>query len=258
MSIAAIAGIHMEGPYLSPDDGARGAHPREHVQLGEPRRLRAPAGRRRRPDRARHARARSCRARFRSSSTSSRRASASRSGIPRRRRNRSPMPRRQARRWPRIWATAARRCCRVIPTSSGSCWPPTRSGQPHRRWPPPAAVDGEGDGPGEGSGPDDPRHRRDRRRRKRARDRYTIGGVECELGDGRSRVAAGHAVSRGIDPDAGSRHRQHRAVHRPADRDRDSDGVDDSRELSRHDDCRTRSTADWDRGKAGELQIRAA
>jgi N-acetylglucosamine-6-phosphate deacetylase len=29
---AAIAGIHMEGPYLSPDDGARGAHPREHVR----------------------------------------------------------------------------------------------------------------------------------------------------------------------------------------------------------------------------------
>jgi N-acetylglucosamine-6-phosphate deacetylase len=27
----AIAGIHMEGPYLSPQDGARGAHPREHV-----------------------------------------------------------------------------------------------------------------------------------------------------------------------------------------------------------------------------------
>jgi N-acetylglucosamine-6-phosphate deacetylase len=27
----AIAGIHMEGPYLSPEDGARGAHPREHV-----------------------------------------------------------------------------------------------------------------------------------------------------------------------------------------------------------------------------------
>jgi N-acetylglucosamine-6-phosphate deacetylase len=31
MTDAAIAGIHMEGPYLSPDDGARGAHPREHV-----------------------------------------------------------------------------------------------------------------------------------------------------------------------------------------------------------------------------------
>ncbi len=28
----AIAGIHMEGPYLSPEDGARGAHPREHVR----------------------------------------------------------------------------------------------------------------------------------------------------------------------------------------------------------------------------------
>jgi N-acetylglucosamine-6-phosphate deacetylase len=31
MSNAAIAGIHMEGPYLSPEDGARGAHPRAHV-----------------------------------------------------------------------------------------------------------------------------------------------------------------------------------------------------------------------------------
>ena len=28
---AAIAGLHMEGPYLSPLDGARGAHPREHI-----------------------------------------------------------------------------------------------------------------------------------------------------------------------------------------------------------------------------------
>jgi len=27
----AIAGIHLEGPYLSPEDGARGAHPLEHV-----------------------------------------------------------------------------------------------------------------------------------------------------------------------------------------------------------------------------------
>jgi N-acetylglucosamine-6-phosphate deacetylase len=27
----AIAGIHMEGPYLSPEDGPRGAHPRAHV-----------------------------------------------------------------------------------------------------------------------------------------------------------------------------------------------------------------------------------
>jgi len=27
----AVAGIHMEGPYISPQDGARGAHPRAHV-----------------------------------------------------------------------------------------------------------------------------------------------------------------------------------------------------------------------------------
>jgi N-acetylglucosamine-6-phosphate deacetylase len=27
----AIAGIHMEGPYLAPEDGARGAHPRAHL-----------------------------------------------------------------------------------------------------------------------------------------------------------------------------------------------------------------------------------
>jgi N-acetylglucosamine-6-phosphate deacetylase len=31
MTDAAIAGIHMEGPYLSPEEGARGAHPREHL-----------------------------------------------------------------------------------------------------------------------------------------------------------------------------------------------------------------------------------
>jgi N-acetylglucosamine-6-phosphate deacetylase len=31
VSHAAVAGIHMEGPYVSPVDGARGAHPREHV-----------------------------------------------------------------------------------------------------------------------------------------------------------------------------------------------------------------------------------
>src|SRR5688500_9008717 len=27
-----IAGLHMEGPYISPLDGPRGAHPREHVR----------------------------------------------------------------------------------------------------------------------------------------------------------------------------------------------------------------------------------
>jgi N-acetylglucosamine-6-phosphate deacetylase len=30
-AFAAIAGLHMEGPYVSPEDGARGAHPAAHV-----------------------------------------------------------------------------------------------------------------------------------------------------------------------------------------------------------------------------------
>lgn len=32
LASAAVAGIHMEGPYLSPEDGPRGAHPREHLE----------------------------------------------------------------------------------------------------------------------------------------------------------------------------------------------------------------------------------
>jgi N-acetylglucosamine-6-phosphate deacetylase len=32
MTDPAIAGLHMEGPYISPDDGARGAHPRADVR----------------------------------------------------------------------------------------------------------------------------------------------------------------------------------------------------------------------------------
>jgi len=31
--LGSIAGIHMEGPYISPEDGYRGAHPKEHVRL---------------------------------------------------------------------------------------------------------------------------------------------------------------------------------------------------------------------------------
>lgn len=29
----AVIGVHVEGPYISPEDGPRGAHPREHVRL---------------------------------------------------------------------------------------------------------------------------------------------------------------------------------------------------------------------------------
>src|SRR5688572_31184976 len=32
MTDAAIAGIHIEGPYISSEDGPRGAHPREHAR----------------------------------------------------------------------------------------------------------------------------------------------------------------------------------------------------------------------------------
>jgi N-acetylglucosamine-6-phosphate deacetylase len=35
MPDAAIAGLHMEGPYLSPEDGPRGAHPREHLRAAD-------------------------------------------------------------------------------------------------------------------------------------------------------------------------------------------------------------------------------
>ena len=34
MTDEAIAGLHMEGPYISSHDGPRGAHPREHVRTG--------------------------------------------------------------------------------------------------------------------------------------------------------------------------------------------------------------------------------
>ena len=61
MTDAAIAGIHMEGPYISPDDGPRGRASARAREAGERRRLRSPAGRGRRPHRARHAGARSAR-----------------------------------------------------------------------------------------------------------------------------------------------------------------------------------------------------
>lgn len=32
----AVAGVHLEGPFLSAEDGARGAHPREHVRPPDP------------------------------------------------------------------------------------------------------------------------------------------------------------------------------------------------------------------------------
>ena len=34
-----ILGIHLEGPFISPEDGARGAHPKAHVRVPDPERL---------------------------------------------------------------------------------------------------------------------------------------------------------------------------------------------------------------------------
>jgi N-acetylglucosamine-6-phosphate deacetylase len=34
-TVPAVAGIHMEGPYISPEDGFRGAHAREHVRAAD-------------------------------------------------------------------------------------------------------------------------------------------------------------------------------------------------------------------------------
>ena len=127
MSDAAIAGIHMEGPYISPEDGPRGAHPRAHVTRGERRRFRAPAGRGRRPDRPRHAGAGGARrAGAHRAPGRDRRARRDRAyrgdAAADRRRDRGGRDAGDASR-----ATAARRCCRGIRTSSGSCWRPTRS-----------------------------------------------------------------------------------------------------------------------------------
>ena len=123
---AAIAGIHMEGPYLSPADGARGAHPLAHV---------VPAtvdDFRRRQDAAvgrivlvtlapevsgalaliEHLVATDVRVAIGHTARDAASSCATRS--------------RPARRWRRIWATDVRRCCRAIRTSSGNCWPRTR------------------------------------------------------------------------------------------------------------------------------------
>ena len=115
----AIAGIHMEGPYLSPEDGARGAHPRDARAAGERSTTSAAA---RTPQAGASCSSRSrpkCRARLRSSSTWSRPASASRSATRRRRRSRSPTRSRPARRSPRIWATAA---AQMLPRHPNVIW----------------------------------------------------------------------------------------------------------------------------------------
>ena len=121
----AILGLHLEGPYISPEEGAQGrASPRRHGPCLD-RRLQTAAGRRRwtrapGDDCAGSAgRARTDRA-------------PARHGHPRRDRPHRRYARADpdagsapAPRSPRISGTAARRCCRAIRTSSGNNWPPT-------------------------------------------------------------------------------------------------------------------------------------
>ena len=101
--------------------------------------------------------------------------------------------------------------------------------QPDRRWPPPAAGDGQGDGARQGSAADDPRDRRDRRGRQSARTLYDRRRRSCVLGeDGRVSLP-------GTPYLAGSSLTLDRAIANTvrftglADRRGDSDGLDDPR-----------------------------
>ena len=196
---AAIAGIHMEGPYLSPADGPRGAHPREHV--GRPsvddfrRRQEAADGRiglvTLAPEAARRARA----------DRASRRGGCPRRDRPyggdagtdrrrdRRRRDAGDAPRQRLRRHP----AAASEC------DLGAARRRRRAREPDRRRPPPAAGDGQGHDPGQGrrsgrsSSPMRSPRRAVRARRLYDRRRWTVSSAR------RPRLAARHAVSGGLE-----------------------------------------------------------
>ncbi len=119
----AIEAIHVEGPFISPQDGPRGAHPREHVRppdLDEYRRWQeaseglvrmvtlSPEWPRARLHRGDHARA-----------------WWRRSGTWMRRPRRSTPPSAPARGCPRTSAMGRTPPCPAIPTISGSSWPKT-------------------------------------------------------------------------------------------------------------------------------------
>ncbi len=86
--------------------------------------------------------------------------------------------------------------------------------------------------------------------------RYTIGGVPAELGDDGRVSLPGTPYLAGSSLTMDRAIAQHRALHRPADRSGDADGVDDSRGVSRHLDAAGTVTADWDRDAACELTRR--
>ena len=203
--IPRLPGIHMEGPV--PLAGGRRRAARIRARTSTPASVddfKPPPGRRRRPDRARHARAGSAGRDCRSSSISSRPACASPSAT---------RPRRPSRSRDAVAAGATlathlgNGCAQMLPRHPNVIWEllaaDARVRQPDRGRPPPAAGDGQIDDPREGPEPDDSRHRRDRRRRHARPGRYTIGGVDVRA---RRRTAAsslpGHAVPRRLEPDA--------------------------------------------------------
>ena len=230
----AVAGIHMEGPYLSPEDGpARRASARPHRPA--PASRISVGARMPRQDVIRlvtlapevpgalplieHLVQAGVRVAIGHTAAEPRQ---------------SPTPFQRARRWPRISVTAARRFC---PRHPNVIWELLAADdvvrEPDCRWPPPAAVHGEEPGASErpqrivlitdaiaaaGSPP----------------GRYRLGDIDAELARRRARVSAGHAVSRRLEPDDGSRDRQRRAIHGLAHRPGRPDGIDDSRGLSRH------------------------
>ena len=81
--------------------------------------------------------------------------------------------------------------------------------------------------------------------------RYRLGDVECELGaDGRVSLP-GNRIPRRLEPDARSRDREHGQVHGPADRGRHPNGVADPASYLGIEPAGT-VTADWD----GQQQFR--
>ncbi len=248
---AAVVGIHMEGPYISPADGARGAHPRGHV---------VPASVddfRRRQDAAmgrivlvtlapevpgalpliEHLVAANVRVAIgHTAATPQQLRDAVSAGATLATHLGNGCPQMLPRHPNVIWELLAADAIFAGMIADGHHLP---------------AIDAESDDPGQGAGAIDSRDRRDSRRRveregfSRA-ERFSRAPFHDRRRRRRARtrrpcLAARYAVSCGLQPDARSRDRQHGSLHGPADRDGDPDGVDDTRILSRHDDPREAS-----------------
>ena len=233
----AVAGIHMEGPYLSPEDGPRGAHPREHVTNATiadfDRRQEAADGRIVLVTLAPEAPgALSLIGHLVKAGV--RVAIGHTGGTPQ-----------QVEDAISAGATLATHlgngCAQMLPRHPNFIWtllaadPVAASFIVDGHHLPAATVKGPGSSQGcrsvhSGDG-------RDVRRRVRP---WPVFDRRCRLRieRGRTRLVAGHAVPRRIVTHTGSSHRQHREVHGPADRRGPPHGLDDPRALSRSPDGR--------------------